>query len=200
MMILPINMRSNRDLMNQARVALAGKWGRAALATFVWLLIMMPIQTIPGVGIVVMILLTGPFMAGWAIYSLKLTRGQPAELKDIFSAFNEFGRYLGACIMLNIYVLLWSMLFIIPGIMAFYSYRLTYFLLADDPDISVNEAISKSRKMMYGKRWKYFCLILQFFGWMILAMLTFGIAFFWLWPYIQTTLAAFYEDIRINQA
>ncbi len=90
-----------------------------------------------------------------------------------------------------IYVILWSLLLIIPGIMAMYAYAMTFFILVDNPDMKLNDAIDKSRYMMEGKRWKFFCLIMRFFGWIILVSLTLGIAMFWLWPYMQTAYAEF---------
>lgn len=191
-----ITLTSNRDLMKSARDALSGKWGKAALASFIYMLILMPLNFIPGFGIVLQILLTGPFMLGWAVYGLKLARGENPDLKDLFSGFNEFGRCFGAYLLMMIYVILWSLLLIIPGIMAMYAYAMTFFILVDNPDMKLNDAIDKSRYMMEGKRWKFFCLIMRFFGWIILVSLTLGIAMFWLWPYMQTAYAEFYEDVK----
>lgn len=187
---------TNRDLMKAARDALSGKWGKAALACFVYMLITIPLQFIPGFGIVVLILLTGPFMLGWAFYTLKLARGDNPDMKDMFSGFNEYGRSFAAYLLIVIYVLLWSLLLIIPGIMALFSYALTYFILADNPDMKVNDAIGRSRQLMNGKRWNFFCLFMRFFGWIILVTFTFGIAMIWVWPYMETAFAEFYEDVN----
>lgn len=189
-------LSSNRSLMNAARNALSNKWGKAALACFIYLLISVPLQLIPGFGIAVQIFITGPFMLGWALYGLKLARGDSPDIQDMFSGFNEYGKSLGAYLLITIYVLLWSLLLIVPGIMALYSYAMTYFIMADNPDIKVNDAIQTSRHLMYGKRWKYFCLSMRYFGWMVLVTLTFGIGMIWLWPYMQTAFAEFYEDIQ----
>ena len=95
-----------------------------------------------------------------------------------------------------IFILLWTLLLIIPGIIATYSYAMTFFIIADDPQAGALEAIGRSKEMMRGHRWKLFCLFLRFIGWSLLCLLTFGIGFLWLTPYMQTSLAHFYDDVR----
>ncbi|GHT57847.1 hypothetical protein FACS18945_2990 [Bacteroidia bacterium] len=90
----------------------------------------------------------------------------------------------------------WSLLLIIPGIIAAISYSMTFYIIADDPAISAMDAINKSKKMMYGYKMKYFCLSLRFLGWALLCILTLGIGFLWLMPYIQVTFAKFYDDLK----
>lgn len=94
-----------------------------------------------------------------------------------------------------IYSMLWSILFIIPGIIASYSYAMTSFVLADNPEMSANEAIRESKRLMKGNKWKFFCLQLSFIGLMIIGALTLGIGLIWIIPYQQATYAAFYRDI-----
>ena len=93
-------------------------------------------------------------------------------------------------------IFLSSLLLIILGIIAFLSYSMTFFIIADNPSICSWQAMRKSRKMMRGYKWKLFCLFWRFFAWGVLCVLTLGIGFLWLWPYMQTAMAHFYEDIR----
>ena len=94
-----------------------------------------------------------------------------------------------------LYVFAWSLLFIIPGIIAGYSYAMTRYILAERPELTAQEALEHSRTMMAGNRWRLFCLQLSFIGWDILAALTLGIGNLWLNPYKQAATAAFYRDV-----
>ena len=84
---------------------------------------------------------------------------------------------------------------IIPGIIATYSYAMTEFILAENPDLTASEAIARSKEMMSGNRWRLFCLHFSFIGWDILSSLTLGIGNMWLRPYKQAANAAFYREI-----
>lgn len=190
------SITTNRQLMQNASVALQGKWAKAAGAFFLLIISAVIIQMIPIAGPIIWLLLVGPYMLGFYNYALRIARGENVELSTIFSGFNDFGRGLLAYLLTNIYILLWSLLLIIPGIMAAFAYTMTYFILIDNPDMGVNDAISLSRKLMTGNRWKIFCLSLRFLGWFLLAIFTFGIAGFWVYPYMQVAFAKFYDDVR----
>jgi uncharacterized membrane protein len=90
------------------------------------------------------------------------------------------------------------LLLIVPGIIAAISYSQTFYILADDPGMDAISAIDKSKKMMRGYKWKYFCLGLRFIGWALLCILTLGIGLFWLDTYMQTSFAKFYDDVKAN--
>ena len=93
------------------------------------------------------------------------------------------------------YTFLWSLLFIIPGIIATYSYAMTGYILAEHPELTASEAIERSKEMMSGNRFRLFCLQLSFIGWAILCAFTFGIGYLWLGPYREAATAAFYREI-----
>lgn len=193
----------NVVLMRMARESLSGKWGLAVGTFFVYLLIVGAIQggvRIYPVSGIVGIILAGPMALGVSIFSLALARNQQARFEQIFNGFFNFGTSLGAYLLMVLFVILWTLLLIIPGIIAALSYSLTFFILADDPAIGPMEAIDKSKKMMYGFKWKYFCLSLRFLGWAILCLFTLGIGFLWLIPYMQVSFANFYDDVKANQA
>ena len=92
-------------------------------------------------------------------------------------------------------VALGLLLFILPGILAAYSYRMAFMLLADNPDWSPVRALRESRKLMHGHRWRLFCLDASFFGWFLLVGVTFGLAGIFVTPYFAAANAAFYEDL-----
>ena len=93
-------------------------------------------------------------------------------------------------------ILLLALLFVIPGLIKSYSYAMTFYIMADNPGIDGNEAITRSRQMMDGNKWRLFCLDFSFIGWIILCMLTFGILFFYVGPYMEAAHAAFYQSLK----
>ena len=132
---------------------------------------------------------------GYARFNLDLAdRGNPA-FETLFGYFSYWKTAAVSKLLQSVYVLLWSLLFIIPGIIAAYSYAMTEFILAENPDLTASEAIAQSKEMMYGNRWRLFCLHFSFIGWDILSSLTLGIGNLWLRPYKQAANAAFYREI-----
>ncbi len=188
----------NVVLMRMARESLKGKWGLAIGGFVVYMLICLSLQLIPIAGPIASLIIMGPLVLGLSIFSLAISRNQEAKLEQIFQGFNNFGTALGAYLLMLLFVLLWTLLLIVPGIIAALSYSLTFYILADDNSIGAMDAIKKSKKMMDGYKWKYFCMGLRFLGWAILCVFTLGIGFLWLMPYMQVSLAKFYDDVKAN--
>jgi len=192
----------NQVLMQMALGSLKGKWGIAIGAVVVYFLILGAIQGItrlsPFAGIISLII-AGPMALGIIIFFINISRNQNAKLEQIFQGFNRFGTSLGAYLLVLLFTFLWTLLLIIPGIIASLSYSMTFLILADDNSIGAMEAIDKSKKMMYGYKWKFFCLGLRFLGWALLCILTLGIGFLWLTPYMIVSMVKFYEDIKEDQ-
>ena len=134
---------------------------------------------------------------GYMKFNLDLVdRQKEAEIGTMFGYFQHWKTTACARFLQSVYVLLWSLLFIIPGVIAGYSYAMTSYILAEDPELTASEAIEQSKQMMYGHRWRLFCLQFSFIGWDILsALLTFGIGGLWITPYKQAATAAFYREI-----
>jgi uncharacterized membrane protein len=193
---------SNKELMAQARASLSGKWSIAVCTILVYMVIVTFLSVlgfIPPFGVAVVLLIGGPFALGIAIFFLGLSRGEEVAIEHLFKGFNHFGTALVAYLLVAIFTSLWTLLFIVPGIIAGISYSQTFYIIADNPEIDAMDAISKSKKMMRGYKWKYFCLGLRFTGWALLCILTLGIGLFWLMPYMQTSFAKFYDDLKANQ-
>lgn len=132
---------------------------------------------------------------GYARFNLDLVdRGEPA-FETLFGFFSYWKTAAVAKLLQSVCVLLWSLLLIIPGIIATYSYAMTEFILAEHPDLTASETIAQSKEMMSGNRWRLFCLHFSFIGWDILSSLTLGIGNLWLRPYKQAANAAFYREI-----
>jgi uncharacterized membrane protein len=195
-MLNALSQTANRDLMLQAREALKGRWGLAIGANAIYLVIAIAAQSIPKVGAGLGIIVGAPMIVGVSGFFLRLARKQDAQLVQIFEGIKRFGVCLGTYLLALVFVLLWALLLIIPGIMAAYSYAMVYFILAENDSIGPLEAIAKSKEMMRGNRWKLFCLGLRFWGWGILCILTLGIGFLWMLPYLYVAFARFYDDIQ----
>ena len=133
---------------------------------------------------------------GYSRFNLELVdRQNEAQIGTLFGYFPHWKKAAIAKLLQSVYVVLWSLLLIIPGIMASYSYAMTPYILAENPEMSPKEAIARSKEMMYGNRWRLFCLYFSFVGWAFLSMLTFGIGYLWLTPYQQAAVAAFYREV-----
>ena len=165
----------------------------------IFLLISSVLGFIPVIGSIGGLIIAGPLMLGLAIFSLSISRNQEAKVTQIFEGFNQFERSLVAYLLMMLFTFLWSLLFIIPGIIAGISYSMIFFIIAEDSSISARDALKKSKKMMYGYKWKYFRLQLRFLGLGILCIFTLGIGFLWLVPYMQISMAKFYDDVKVIQ-
>ncbi|MFK5880566.1 MAG: DUF975 family protein [Flavobacteriaceae bacterium] len=192
----------NSELMKIAKDSLTGKWGLAVGTFLIYTLITVALEMLgqdyPSVSLVSLIL-AGPFTLGIAIFSLNLSRDTKAETNQIFEGFKNFGNAIGAYLLMVLFIFLWTLLLIIPGIIAAISYSMTFFIIAENPDIKPMEAIDKSKAMMDGYKLKYFYLGLRLFGLGLLCILTLGIGFLWLIPYANVCVAKFYDDVKNNQ-
>lgn len=189
----------NRDLIRQAAASLRERWLGAAGAFFLICLLLGVLEAIPLVGPIAGFLLIGPCTLGFCRYALNVSRDESADVGTMFSGFGSFGRGFLAYFLTTIYTVLWTLLFIIPGILATFAYAMTFFVLLDNPGMGINAAITESRRLMNGNRWKLFCLMFRFIGWFILVGLTCGIASFWVYPYLEVAIANFYADIKEPQ-
>ena len=211
-------MQLNSELRAQARERLEGQWGTFVLMTFLMLVIQTILQ-IPGyIGSLlevlspenvlaslsfsnisnILSLLALPLSWGLTVSLLRNHREESVDLENLFDGFRggRYTRVFCALFLVRLFTILWTLLLIIPGIMKAFSYALTPYILLDEPELTARQAITRSCEIMQGRRWKLFCLQLSFIGWGILSLLTFGIGILWLVPYMNASVAAFYEDAR----
>ena len=211
-------MQLNSELRAQARERLEGKWGTFVLMTFLFYVIQALLQ-IPGyIGSLlevlspenvlaslsfsnisnILSLLALPLSWGLTVSLLRNHREESVDLENLFDGFRggRYTRVFCALFLVNLFTFLWTLLLIIPGIIKAFSYALTPYIIMDEPELTARQAITRSCEIMQGRRWKLFCLYLSFIGWGILCLLTFGIGFLWLVPYMNASIAAFYEDAR----
>ncbi len=212
---------TNRELMADARAALSGNWGLAIVGYVLYVLLLMSFLSFllasiffagtsaagsvdefvsrvmvwnPAV-LIVQFLINGAFIVGFMGFFLGIAQEGEAHLENLFVGFRRFWQSLGVYLFSSLFIFLWSLLLVIPGIIAAFQYAMVYFIIADDEDCGPLEAINRSREMMKGNKWKFFCLNLRFIGWSILAAIPCGLGFLWLVPYMQTSFAKFYEDV-----
>ena len=208
----------NQTYKNAALAALKGNWAAAVVATIVMYavcyLLMGPyfattfsiagfsspvaIGACLGVSYVGMFFLMMPLYVGVTYtFNQLLTDGDARLTSNMFgNAFDGYLKNVWAMFLYTIFIFLWSLLFLIPGIIKAYAYSMTPYILKDNPELSANEAINLSCKMMKGHKFDLFLLHLSFIGWCILNVFTFGIGMLWLMPYMTTAQAAFYQDIK----
>lgn len=146
--------------------------------------------------LVVSVLLVSVIAVGYAKFNLDLVdRQQEAKIGSLFAYFPNWTTAVCARVLQILYIVLWYLLLIVPGIMATYSYAMTEFILAEHPELSASEAIAKSKQIMQGNRWNLFCLDFSFIGWRLLSVLTLGIGYLWLQPYMNAARASFYREV-----
>ncbi|MBO5581743.1 MAG: DUF975 family protein [Bacteroidales bacterium] len=132
-------------------------------------------------------------------FLLLLRNGDDRLTSNMFEvSFRQYWHKVWGMFLMYLFIALWTLLFILPGIVKAFSYALTPFILEENPDLSANEAIDHSRAMMKGHKFDLFYLYLSFIGWFLLSFLTLGIGFIWLIPYMNTAQAAFYEDVKAD--
>lgn len=189
---------------------LDGKWSQAAVAVLVFILISIVID-IPSaffekdsMGECIWEILEAPFALGLDIgiyaYSLDLTRNKELSFKRLVVGFTNgcFFYFNLVCtqLLMCLFVFLWSLLLIVPGIMKAFSYSLIYFIILDHPEYSHFEVLRKSSDMMYGHRMELFVLCLRFIPWILLGIVTCGIGFLWVCPYMTTAFCEFYQQLK----
>ena len=182
---------NRRELKTLARESLKDNWGIAIGAMLLYMLVTY-ILGATGIGSFFL----GFIVAGYYAVNLNLIRTKTAKIEDLFSGCKNFVTNFVAYLLMQVFIALWSLLFLIPGIVKSYSYAMTMYILNDHPEMSASEAITESRKMMNGHKGELFVLHLSFLGWGILSSFTFGILLLYVMPYMQATSAAFYEKLK----
>lgn len=180
-----INFNLNADNLQNMPAAV---WG-----------IILPVASVAGMLGLAAFILGGVVELGYAKFLLKQHDRQELRFSDLFSQFDRFGTGFAQHFLRILFTVLWTLLFIIPGIVKWLSYSMTPFILEEHPEMTASEAIKASMKLMDGHKMDLFILGLTFIGWQILACLTFGIGFLFLNPYMNAAYAAFYRSISGRQ-
>lgn len=208
-------MKTNQDYKNAALTALKGNWAPVIVATIIYFVITIIVSLMSelydpetSAGAV-----AGVAILGWLVLSLfasiplgvgyynslnlLLVEGDNQVTNNMFKiGYGNLLRNVGGMLLVGVFTFLWTLLLIIPGIIKSLAYSMTPFILKDYPELSANQAINLSMKMMEGRKFDLFYLYLSFIGWGILALFTLGIGYLWLMPYMYTSTAAFYQNVK----
>lgn len=208
-------MKTNQDYKNAALAALKGNWAPVIVATIIYFVITIIVSLMSelydpetSAGAV-----AGVAILGWLVLSLfasiplgvgyynslnlLLVEGDNQITGNMFKiGYGNLLRNVGGMLLVGVFTFLWTLLLIIPGIIKSLAYSMTPFILKDYPELSANQAINLSMKMMEGRKFDLFYLYLSFIGWGILAIFTLGIGYLWLMPYMYTSTAAFYQNVK----
>ncbi len=191
---------NRQEIKAQAKEQIKGKIGILFLIT----LIVGAISFVAGLlsifipfgGYAVTIIITPALSLSLIRVYLMVIRGVTPEAKDSFSGFDDFFSAFKVTFLVGLYTFLWSLLFIIPGIVKSYAYSMSFYILADNKGKSARECIKESMAMTDGHKMELFVLDLSFIGWALLGALTCGIAYIWVIPYMQATRANAYEVLK----
>ncbi len=214
-------MRTNQDYKNAALAALKGNWAPAVLMTVLLFIIigmavapqyaamfsldmtsasaMSTMLGISGGSTILYILLYYPLLYIGYYNSTRLLyeNGDDQMISNFFKlTFKNYWHNVWVIFLMMIKVFLWTLLFIIPGIYKALQYSMTPYIAVEHPELSASEAIAMSRQMTKGHILDLFLLGLSFIGWILLGIVTLGIGYYWLLPYMYTTFAAFYGDLK----
>lgn len=216
---------NRKELKSNARACLKGKWGTAILACVIFSLLIggsggtaatssgvdysnihidtglaaavFSIGFLVILGIVIVLsIVFSPVMLGYTSFNLRLSNGESPTVGELFSLYkNNILRSFLFIVLKNVLVLLWSLLFLVPGIVAHYRYAMAEYIMVQNPNISGREAIARSKEMMKGHKGELFVLRLSFLGWALLSVFTLGIGLLWLVPYMNQTETQFFRRL-----
>jgi uncharacterized membrane protein len=189
------------ELKAQAKEQMQGKLGGMILVYVVFIAVSGFAgglgALIPFGSLIVSIILTPVLTMGWIKTNLKVTYGEDPEVGTLFESFKDnLGNTIGTVLLVGLFTCLWSLLFIIPGIIMGLAYSQALYILAENPDMAPMECIKASKEMMKGRKMDLFLLQLSFILWGLLCCITFGLAGLYVGPYMQLTVTNFYHRIK----
>lgn len=189
-------MISRAELKARAKEQLKGNVWKFFLCYLVIFLIGAACGLIPVVGTIASFIITPALSVGLILAFLNVSKGGKAEVSTLFTGFQYFGKALWLMILIFVFTFLWMLLFYIPGIIKAISYSMSYFILAENPEMTAREALNESKAIMHGHKWDYFVMGLSFIPWILLTGITFGIAGIYVVPYMELTITNFYHSIK----
>lgn len=189
------------ELKSMAKQQIKGKIGILFVITIIVAVVSVVASVvlglIPIIGSLIASIVVTPALS-LSIYKiyLDMTHGAEPKVEDTFYGFKDFWSAFKVTFFVGLFTALWSLLFVIPGIIKSFSYAQAWYILAENPGMPALEAINRSKAMMNGHKMDMFILGLSFIGWCLLGTITLGIAFIWVGPYMNATMANFYNSIK----
>lgn len=188
-------MTENGMIQGAARGLIRGY----ALPAMVGTLIVSLIGAAAGATYALSLLIAGPLSVGYVLFIMKIMDEREADYNLLFAGFNNYVNTLVAGLLYSVIVFLAFLLLIFPGIIAACGLSMTYMIMAEDDKINGVDALQKSWNMMQGHKWEFFCLNCRFIGWILLSLLTFGILYLWVEPWMQMSYINFYRKLKYGQ-
>lgn len=188
------------ELKAQAKAQLKGNVGKIFLCLLIMFAIGLVCGLIPGVGGIVSIIVSPPLSIGLILVYLDLSYNKATEVSRMFDGFKYTGKSIWLTILVAVFTFLWTLLLVIPGFVKMISYSMSFFILAENPEMTAREALRESKEIMDGHKMDYFVMGLSFIPWLLLVVVTCGIAAIWVSPYIQLTTTNFYHGIKKQKA
>ena len=195
------------EIKAQAKEQLRGNVWMFFLVTVIVYAILIPVSFLAEldsaaelIGVIATYIITPPLSLGMVMVYLDVTYGDPVEISTLFKGFKMMGKAIALFLWMILFIILWSLLLFIPGIIKSYSYSMAYYILAENPDMTAREALTESKIIMNGHKLDYFVLQLSFFFWALLVVVTLGIASIYVMPYQQLTFTNFYHNIKRQPA
>ena len=205
---------SYKEIRENARRRLKGNWNLAILISLVYSFVGVIGDFMPESSSIWFTILSaisnGLFIFGYTVIILHIVRGEDTEFLEIFDGCRRFLKGLGMTLVVGIYTALWTLLLIVPGIIATIKYSMTFYIWVDNPDIGIDEAISLSIEMTDGHKLEIFKLALSFIGWIALIVVPAIVVGFWstqysllimslgiifITPYIEVSMGIFYNKL-----
>lgn len=185
-------MNENVLLMRRAKEQLSGKWVNVAIASLIYIVIM----AISGSTYILEWVIYGPLTFGFYLFLACIIDTGVNNINLLFKGFERFVDTFVAGLLYSLAVGIGLCLLIVPGIILACGFALTFFIMVDDPNITGVDALQQSWNMMRGQKWNIFCLWFRFIGWILLSILTCGVGFIFLQPYMVAATQNFYRKLR----
>lgn len=184
------------ELKQQAKDQLKGNLWMLVLASLIISAVGMVGGMIPIVGGIAVMVVSPALSLGLVMMYLNVTYGEGANISTLFDGFKYLLPAFVLNLLIGIFTFLWSLLLIVPGIIKGISYSMSFYILAENPEMTAKEAINESKEIMEGHKMEFFVLQLSFIPWFLLVAVTFGIAAIYVVPYVGLTLTNFYHNVK----
>ena len=196
-------MLNRVELKTTAKSQLKDKWGKAAIVTLIYLLIsigLSVLSNIPYIGRIfslAQLFLLPPLVFGYLMIFVSFVKDNvEIETGNLFKGFNYYAKSLGIYFWEILWVFLWSLLLFVPGIIKALSYSQAFFIVVDNPNVKVRDALKISILMTEGYKGEIFVMGLSFIGWCLLGMISAFIGFIWITPYMLTTYTNMFYKLK----
>lgn len=187
---------NRKQLKQQAKAQIKGKIGILFIIHLIILVLSAASGLLPVVG---WLIVTPAFSLSSTMIYLNLRRGD-TKVGDAFSGFGDFWAAFKVGFLTKLFIILWSLLLLIPGIIKMLAYSMSMYVLAENKGMAARECIDRSKKLTDGHKMDLFVLNLSFFGWLLLCCFTLGIALIYVLPYMEATFANAYRVLKAEAA